>query len=136
MMNPNKTICDWCGEEVTDYTDIGGKAICSECNGDGDDESQCCLCGEYQPNEFFGGIGSLMAVVNDEADVPEGIYEILERPFYASNHLSMWLYKEAVKKLGDSTFDLDTDGFAIGFFCPECCAEVRQQLGNPVEELC
>lgn len=134
--------CEWCGreltpEEIAHPCEVEGYVVCSHCEMADEEleEGECCRCGGSELEKYLGCEGSLMVVVNDEAKVPKGIYEVLSLPFYTYNYFSMWLHTEAIKQLSNSTWGLDesdTEGFAIGFLCRNCCDEARHQLNNPV----
>lgn len=123
--------CSWCGDELEEgeaepsSTDREGNPVCYDCYMDRFSFT-CTNCENSEHINKQGAIGSLF-VANDEDElgIPNGIYEVMERPFYADGAIEMYLYKYAVRYLCPNVSGIDPAPYPMGFICETCGNEIR-----------
>jgi hypothetical protein len=122
--------CATCGNELDEgevespYVDEDGNPICDYCYDD--TTFTCGCCEERESLNSRGRIGGLFVSTDETATgIPDGIYEVVEHPFYADGMIEMHLYKDAVRKLSDDTRGIVTDPYPMAFLCEECAKKIR-----------
>lgn len=131
--------CSWCeellkGEELENLSIRDGEMLCDNCDEEwrADNMFRCVQCDCLESVEYRGIPGTLFVAFNDEADVDPGVYEVTDNPYYTSDMLSMWLNKEAVRRIGDIPEGLVQDWFPIEHFCRDCSEKLKDSLmSNP-----
>jgi hypothetical protein len=122
-------LCSDCGNEFDDdesYRSPTGNEICFACFHDS--HFTCCLCLDYQPNPEQGAIGNLLVIINaEEAGMPTGLYEVVSRPYWYSDYISMSLYPDSLRCIGDVPNRVDTNDYPVGHLCNQCSLKAREE---------
>lgn len=118
--------CTWCGREFDEEElespslNHEGEPICDECY-TSEFQFDCSECLSSEDNTVKDAIGALMVVYDSEsAGVPAGLYRITAHPFYCSDMLSMWFFKDAIERVGDGPTGNNDFDYPCGFLCREC----------------
>ena len=131
------TECPWCSEELT-REEIEhpvyrqGELICDECDTE-HFQFSCCMCDEYEENEYQEAIGCLLVVAEPVDMFPSGrayrgIYEITKHPYYRCGMLGgSDLFKKAVKKISPLPKGIDPGEFHCGYLCRPCAEKMKME---------
>jgi len=128
--------CTFCGEELDieeeecPQYDNEGDVICDNCYRE-NFLFTCVYCQDYGLLENRGDIGSLFASTSEEdTDLQNGIYEIIDHPFYISDMFSMRILEDSVKLISTDISKIHTRGYPIGFLCEECSQKIKESANE------
>ena len=127
--------CTACDEEFDieyEGVDIDDEYYCDHCRHE--NVFNCPECGDYELEKHRGDIGTVLIVKNledEDAGVPDGIYEIKRWPYYGGSMLGLGhIFDFSVKRIGEIQKGMDDafmDGYACAHVCRHCSEVVKRR---------